>query len=156
MDYDEFGNVTQDTNPGFQPFGFAGGIYDRHTGLVRFGARDYDAQAGRWTSRDPFLFEGGQANLYVYVDNDPINRIDPLGTGWIDDMLKRLKDIAADSASEAKKAAEQAAKQRRPPPPPKPKPPPRNPVPDDFRGKLGGGPGNFAVCIPGSSSTLSC
>jgi YD repeat-containing protein len=26
MDYDEFGNVLVDTNPGFQPFGFAGGI----------------------------------------------------------------------------------------------------------------------------------
>lgn len=35
MDYDEFGTVILDTNPGFQPFGFAGGIYDRDTGLVR-------------------------------------------------------------------------------------------------------------------------
>src|SRR5205807_10595236 len=26
--YDEFGNITVDTNPGFQPFGFAGGLYD--------------------------------------------------------------------------------------------------------------------------------
>ena len=26
MDYDEFGNVIVDTNPGFQPFGFAGGF----------------------------------------------------------------------------------------------------------------------------------
>ena len=39
MDYDAFGNVTRDTNPGFQPFGFAGGLYDKDTGLVRFGAR---------------------------------------------------------------------------------------------------------------------
>ncbi|MDH5546600.1 MAG: hypothetical protein OEZ43_13480 [Gammaproteobacteria bacterium] len=43
MAYDEFGNVIQDSNPGFQPFGFAGGIYDQHTQLTRFGARDYDA-----------------------------------------------------------------------------------------------------------------
>ena len=43
MDYDEFGNVINDTNPGFQPFGFAGGLYDQDTKLVRFGARDYDA-----------------------------------------------------------------------------------------------------------------
>jgi YD repeat-containing protein len=42
IDYDEFGNVTADTNPGFQPFGFAGGLYDPDTGLVRFGARDYE------------------------------------------------------------------------------------------------------------------
>ena len=39
VDYDEFGNVLSDTNPGFQPFGFAGGLYDGDTGLVRFGAR---------------------------------------------------------------------------------------------------------------------
>src|SRR5262249_12365421 len=43
LDYDEFGNVILDTNPGFQPFGFAGGIYDTETQLVRFGARSYDA-----------------------------------------------------------------------------------------------------------------
>jgi hypothetical protein len=42
MNYDEFGNITTDTNPGFQPFGFAGGLYDSDTGLVRFGTRDYD------------------------------------------------------------------------------------------------------------------
>ena len=41
MDYDEFGNVITDTHPGFQPFGFAGGLYDLHTRLTRFGARDY-------------------------------------------------------------------------------------------------------------------
>jgi RHS repeat-associated protein len=45
--------VTADSNPGFQPFGFAGGLYDPDTGLVRFGARDYDAAAGRWTANDP-------------------------------------------------------------------------------------------------------
>ena len=27
IDYDEFGNVTYDSNPGFQPSGFAGGLY---------------------------------------------------------------------------------------------------------------------------------
>ncbi|MBT9098538.1 hypothetical protein KFZ76_12595 [Methylovulum psychrotolerans] len=46
-----WGNITQDTNPGFQPFGYAGGLYDRHTKLVRFGARDYDAETGRWTGK---------------------------------------------------------------------------------------------------------
>jgi uncharacterized protein RhaS with RHS repeats len=37
------GGVVGDSNPGFQPFGFAGGIWDGDVGLVRFGARDYDA-----------------------------------------------------------------------------------------------------------------
>jgi RHS repeat-associated protein len=76
MDYDEFGNVIADTNPEFQPFGFAGGLYDTDTKLVRFGARDYDAEIGRWTSKDPIRFAGGDNNLYGYVFNDPINLVD--------------------------------------------------------------------------------
>jgi RHS repeat-associated protein len=79
IDYDEFGVVLNDTNPGFQPFGFAGGLYDTQTGLTRFGARDYDAQTGRWTAKDPILFDGGDSNLYVYCLNDPLNQIDPDG-----------------------------------------------------------------------------
>ncbi len=75
-DYNSFGNVLQDTNPGFQPFGFAGGLYDPDTGLTRFGARDYDAQVGRWTAKDPTLFHGGQPNFYVYAYNDPLNFYD--------------------------------------------------------------------------------
>lgn len=76
MDYDEFGNVTYDSNPGFQPFGFAGGIYDQDTELTRFGARDYDAEAGRFTAKDPIRFSGGDTNIYGYVVNDPVNFID--------------------------------------------------------------------------------
>ena len=81
IDYDEFGRVLSDTNPGFQPFGFAGGIYDPDTKLTRFGVRDYDAEAGRWTSRDPILFAGKSLNLYAYVNNNPMNFNDPLGLG---------------------------------------------------------------------------
>lgn len=79
MDYDEFGNVILNTNPGFQPFGFAGGLYDRQTGLVRFGARDYDAGVGRWTAKDPIRFTGQSSNLYGYVRSDPVNFIDREG-----------------------------------------------------------------------------
>lgn len=79
MDYDEWGNVIADTNPGFQPFGFAGGLYDAATGLTHFGARDYDAATGRWTVRDPILFKGGATNLYAYAGSDPINLRDPVG-----------------------------------------------------------------------------
>jgi RHS repeat-associated protein len=81
--YGPFGEVLSDTNPGFQPFGFAGGLYDPETGLVRFGARDYDAETGRWTAKDPILFAGGQANLYGYVLNDPVNLVDPSGLGCV-------------------------------------------------------------------------
>ncbi len=79
LDYDEFGRVTRDSSPGFQPFGFAGGLYDLDTKLVRFGARDYDPETGRFTAPDPLRFEGGGTNLYVYALNDPVNLVDPTG-----------------------------------------------------------------------------
>ena len=84
MDYDAFGNVIRDTNPGFQPFGFAGGLYDKDTGLVRFGYRDYDPFTGRWTAKDPAGFQGGDANLYAYSFNNPVNLIDPPGLALTD------------------------------------------------------------------------
>jgi RHS repeat-associated protein len=77
--YDAFGNVTSDTNPGFQPFGFAGGIYDQNTKLTLFGVRDYYAETGRWTAKDPILFAGGSKNLYGYALGDSVNLLDPNG-----------------------------------------------------------------------------
>ncbi len=90
LDYDEFGQIIRNTAPGFQPFGYAGGLYEEQTGLVRFGARDYDPATGRWTAKDPIGFAGGYTNLYEYVDNDPINFIDPTG-------LQRWGQIAGGS-----------------------------------------------------------
>jgi RHS repeat-associated protein len=96
MDYDAFGTVVLDTNPGFQPFGFAGGLYDRDTGLVRLGARDYDPHTGRWTAKDPILFAGGDTNLYGYVQNDPVNLVDPQGLAdkWYGYDDKNFQDWA--------------------------------------------------------------
>ncbi len=81
VDYDEFGNIISDSAPGFQPYGFAGGLRDVDTGLIRFGARDYDTVIGRWVSKDPLLFKGGSSNVYEYVHSDPVNYIDPAGLG---------------------------------------------------------------------------
>jgi RHS repeat-associated protein len=92
IDYDEFGNVLRDTNPGFQPFGFASGLYDQDTRLVRFGARDYNSATGRWTVKDPVLFHAGDTNLYGYVLNDPVNLIDPAGLEGED--CSACKDVA--------------------------------------------------------------
>ena len=78
LDYDEFGNVLVNTNPEFQPFGYAGGLFDEQTGLVRFGARDYDAGVGRWLAKDPIRFFGS-INLYLYAVNNPVNYIDIYG-----------------------------------------------------------------------------
>jgi RHS repeat-associated protein len=85
IDYDSFGNIINDTNPGFTiPFGFAGGLHDIDTGLVRFGARDLDPGIGRWTAKDPIDFAGGDINLYGYVQNNPVNFVDPYGLWFVD------------------------------------------------------------------------
>ena len=46
---------------------------------MHFGAREYDPETGRWTTKDPIGFGGGDLNLYAYVSGDPVNGIDPLG-----------------------------------------------------------------------------
>ncbi|GEM_PF-504202 len=80
IEYDSYGNIIADSNPAQElPFGFAGGLVDQHTGLIRFGFRDYDPETGRWTARDPIGFAGGDTNLYGYVLADPVNGIDPEG-----------------------------------------------------------------------------
>ena len=98
--YDEWGNIVSFTLDGVEqsdasdwpiPQGFAGGLYDADTGLVRFGVRDYDPRVGRWTAKDPVLFGGGQGNLYVYVGNDGINLLDPFGLkGWTENETAQL------------------------------------------------------------------
>ncbi|MGH7772357.1 MAG: RHS repeat-associated core domain-containing protein, partial [Candidatus Binatia bacterium] len=108
MDYDEWGRVILDTHPGFQPFGFAGGLYDRDTGLVRFGARDYDPETGRWTAKDPIQFAGGDTNLYGYVLNDPVNWIDPLGlAGELNGPYATLGGAVHEAASDIRGQSDQ-------------------------------------------------
>jgi RHS repeat-associated protein len=101
LEYDAWGNVTSDTNPGFQPFGFAGGLYDRDLALVRFGARDYDPETGRWTSKDPIRFDGGQTNLYVYARNETVNGSDTTGThldqACFDSITTQCREACADT-----------------------------------------------------------
>ena len=95
----EFGGVLSDSNPGFQPFGFAGGLLDNETGLVRFGARDYDPETGRWIVKDPLVIYGGDTNLYNYVVGDPVNFIDPMGLKpkeWCEKILRRIRNIQKD------------------------------------------------------------
>ena len=95
LEYDVFGKVESDSAPGFQPFGYAGGLYDAATGLVRFGARDYDPEVGRWTAKDPIRFAGGDGNLYAYVGGDVVNRVDPSGLAPPHDIPPGV-DVAQD------------------------------------------------------------
>jgi RHS repeat-associated protein len=119
LDYDEFGRVLSDTAPGLQPFGFAGGLYDPVTGLVRFGERDYSAQTGQWTARDPIDFDGGQFSLYAYAGNDPVNSIDTTGTvepwpgGLNNETLKALNSTLTPPKKDSVCELEAQFKQRK-------------------------------------------
>lgn len=50
------------------------------TRLYYFRARWYTPETGRWLSKDPIGIEGG-LNQYVFVDNNPVNFMDPMG--WL-------------------------------------------------------------------------
>jgi hypothetical protein len=46
---------------------------------VHLQAREYDPVTGRFTTKDPIGFAGGDTNLYGYVLGDPVNWVDPSG-----------------------------------------------------------------------------
>ena len=61
--------ATPQKSPEFQRFG---------TGVIYYGYRYYDPVTGRCPSRDPIEEDGG-INLYEFVNNDGVNRMDRLG-----------------------------------------------------------------------------
>ncbi len=63
------------------PFKYVGsaGVRDDGNGLLYMRARYYDPEVGRFISKDPIGFAGGDLNLYNYVGGNPVNRIDPTG-----------------------------------------------------------------------------
>ncbi len=78
-DYDAFGGTTRATGTfaSGNPFRFSTKCADA-TGLYYYGYRYYSPQTGRWISRDP-IGERGGLNLYGFVSNDGVNRVDRLG-----------------------------------------------------------------------------
>ena len=81
LGYDSYGNVTS----GFAPsrYTYAGREIDADSGLMHYRARWYDPQHGRFVSEDPIGLNGG-INVYLYVGNNPTNRVDPTGLYEID------------------------------------------------------------------------
>jgi RHS repeat-associated protein len=77
-DYDPYGRRTKVSGDVDGDFAYTGHYFHQNSGLYLAPYRAYDADSGRWISRDP-LSESGGLNLYAYVNGDPINATDPLG-----------------------------------------------------------------------------
>jgi RHS repeat-associated protein len=76
--YDPFGRRTPLVENVSTAFGFAGAFTHQPSGLSLTLLRPYDSGLGRWLARDP-VGEAGGLNLYGYVENDPLNLMDPFG-----------------------------------------------------------------------------
>jgi RHS repeat-associated protein len=89
-DYDPYGAPTRSDETGgvHADYRYAGLVQHAPSGLYLAHYRAYSPTIGRWVSRDP-IFEAGGVNLYGYVRNNPLNRMDPLG----------LSDVTYDSGS---------------------------------------------------------
>lgn len=65
-----------------------GGTFDAATGLENLGAREYDANTGRFLSDDPQFEADDPTQLagYDYAGNDPVTHSDPTGER-VDDTI---------------------------------------------------------------------
>ncbi len=70
------------------------------TGLYYYRARFYMPDLGRFISKDPIGFAGGDTNLYSYVGQNPVNFVDPSGliVGY---LLKKLAVALGKTPQEA-------------------------------------------------------
>ncbi|WP_281287701.1 RHS repeat-associated core domain-containing protein [Geobacter argillaceus] len=92
-EYESFGRPTPSAN--FRnSLTYTGREWDKETGLYYLRYRYYDPMDGRFISRDPIGFRGG-INLYSYVQNNPINFIDPLGLAPSHGTLQNIQTQAS-------------------------------------------------------------
>jgi RHS repeat-associated protein len=105
---DEFGVGQTPSNR----LGWLGGkerfVADATLGLVRMGVRLYDPSLGRFLEVDPV--EGGSANDYDYVNQDPVNGFDLDGTRYCDSDQGCGHSEAATAKSGSNKGAKSGGK----------------------------------------------
>ncbi|OGK98176.1 MAG: hypothetical protein A3D33_18255 [Candidatus Rokubacteria bacterium RIFCSPHIGHO2_02_FULL_73_26] len=81
--YAPFGATTASGSGSANPFQYTGRENDGLAGLYYYRARYYHPGLARFLSEDPVGFLAGDPNLYLYVGNNPLTYLDPLGTAEI-------------------------------------------------------------------------
>jgi len=80
--YEPFGEVLEEDGTLTNNMMFTGQYYDTEIDQYYLRARQYDPHISRFTARDPIrgkFEEPMTLHVYLYCQNDPINRIDPFG-----------------------------------------------------------------------------
>jgi RHS repeat-associated protein len=103
--YDSFGKIVRrTTGPAASApttegvginFGYAGRPLEARTGLSDNRARWYEPGSGKFINEDPSGFQGGDANLYRYVGNDPLDQVDPSGLAARWSINTTAKDVSS-------------------------------------------------------------
>ena len=99
--YDAFGAITRETGSLVNPYRFTGREYDVESGLYSYRARYYEADVGRFTTPDRIrgsILLPATLHRYVYVANNPVNLVDPLGLGFFKKLGKAVGGAVAGGA----------------------------------------------------------
>jgi RHS repeat-associated protein len=95
--YGPYGAMTVVSGTDYEPIRYAGGYFDTTSGLVKFGARYYDSNTGRWTQMDPIggsIANPATLNGYIYAGDDPINNVDPTGRDFTSGCVTSVEESA--------------------------------------------------------------
>lgn len=98
-EYDVYGKIKDKTGTFKNEITYTGRWLDEDTGLHYYRARWYDADNGRFISRDPIGFMGG-VNFYGYCYNNSVNYVDPLGLLGQEAVKEQLDKHIGDRLSE--------------------------------------------------------
>jgi RHS repeat-associated protein len=99
--YKSYGALQWQTGTLAQPFRFTGREFDPESGLYYYRARYYNSRMGRFLTKDPIGFAGGDVNLFRYLGNNPVNRRDPSGLIWGEFLGRIVGPLVGASAQEA-------------------------------------------------------
>jgi len=105
--YRAFGNIYGEIGEFDNDVTYTSRELDKIAGIYYYRARYYDAEIGRFLSKDPYpesLTKPYSFNKYMYCNNDPVNFTDPMGlyleTGWdVANVSMDAANIAMDLAT---------------------------------------------------------